>query len=417
MTMHCDHPLRILLLIIQFPPDVNSTGILMEQVCEGLIAYGHEVSVITAFPHYDKFRVWEEYRGKLYKRERYKGMDVLRLPVLTPGKKQRMFNRLVSYLSFNVLATIATLLSRRSYDVILCPNGSFFIGITAYLGGKGVPFVYNVQDLYPETPVKAGLLHNRQAIAILERLEKFMYHKAAHITVITPCFRENIVAKGIPEEKISVIPNFVDTEFIRPLPKENDFSRQHGLTDKFVVSHSGNLGYVYDLDTLLDAAALLSSQKDILFLIVGEGAAKPDLERKAQELQLKNVQFLPFQPRESLPWLRASTDVQVSLYKYGSANYSMPSKIYEIMASGRALLASADHESDVWKLVKETQCGICVEPEDPKQLAEAILTLYRDRSLREAMGRRGREQAEQNYSKNIVVARYHELLTQVAATH
>lgn len=408
--------MRILLLIIQFPPDVNSTGLLMAQVCEGLMAYGHEVSVITTFPHYEKFRVWDEYRGKLAERSQYKGMDVLRLYVYTSGSKQRMIRRLLSYLSFNALAAIAGLLSRRSFDVILCTNGSFFTGISASIIGRprGIPFIYNVQDLYPETPVKAGQLRNRQAIAILEKLERFMYRKATHITVISPSFRDNVLAKGVPAEKVFVIPNFVDTDFIQPLPKVNDFSQRYGLADKFVITHAGNLGYVYDLDTLLDAAALLAPQKDILFLIVGDGVAKPDLERKAQALKLENVRFLPFQPHESLPWLRASCDVQVSLYKKGSANYSMPSKVYEIMASGRPLLASADVNSDVWKLVEATHCGICVEPEDAEQLAEAILTLYRDPSLRNAMAQQGRQYAEQSYSKQVVVSRYHELLQQIA---
>jgi len=418
--------MRILLLIIQFPPDVNSTGLLMAQVCEGLKEYGHEVSVITTFPHYEKFRVWDDYRGKLFERGPYKGLDVLRLYVYVSGTKQNMVRRLLSYLSFNALATVAGLLSRRRFDVILCTNGSFFTGISSAIIGRprGVPFVYNVQDLYPEVPVRAGQLRNRQAIAILERIERVMYRLAARITVISPALRRRLLEKGVPLEKVVVIPNFVDTEFIRPLPRANEFSRRHGLDHKFVITHAGNLGYAYDLETMLDAAALLAPQKDILFLIVGDGVAKPDLERKAQALSLDNVRFLPFQPYEDLPWLRASSDVQVSLYKHGSADYSMPSKVYEIMASGRPLLTSADPHSDVWQLVESVRCGLCIEPENAEQLAEAVLTLHRNPELREAMGHRGRQHAEQShrgrqhaeqsYSKQVVVSRYHEVLCQIA---
>ena len=121
-----------------------------------------------------------------------------------------------------------------------------------------------------------------------------MYRKAAHITAISPLMRDSLISRGVPPEKISVIPNFVDTDFIRPLPKANSFGQQQGLADKFVITHAGNLGYVYDLDTMLDAAHLLSSQKDILFLIVGNGVAKPALEKKASELKLKNVRFYAF---------------------------------------------------------------------------------------------------------------------------
>ena len=413
-----DRSLRILLLIVQFPPDVNSTGLLMSQVCQGLRQRGHRVSVITTFPHYAQFRVWDEYRGKLFAHSHEDGLDLLRLWVYASGRKVRMFERLLSYLSFAVLATVARLLSRRSHDVVLCTNGSFFSGFAAQLGGlfRPAPFVYNVQDLYPETPVAAGQLTNRRAIAILERLERYMYQRAARVSVITPSFRENIVAKGLPPDKIALIPNFVDTAFIRPLPKDNAFAEQHGLADRFVVTHAGNLGLVYDLDTLLDAARLLADQPEFLFLIVGDGVARPALEQRAQALGLTNVRFLPFQPLESLPWLRAASDVQVSLYKPASGRYSMPSKIYEIMASGRPLLASAAPDSDVWKLVADSGCGLCVEPENPEQLAAALLRLQRDPAAREAMGRRGRELACASYSKEAVVAQYDALLRQVAQT-
>jgi len=403
--------MRILLPIIQFPPDVNPTGVLMAQLCEGLMACGHEVSIITTFPHYEDFRIWEEYRGKLVKRDLERGMEIVRLFTYASGKKS-MVNRLISYVTFNALATIAGVFSRSRWDVILCPNGSFFSGITAWLVGKakGIPSIYNVQDLYPDVPIRAGQLRNRHAIAALKAIEGFMYRKADHITVIAPSFRDNLVSKGVPMEKISIIPNFVDTEFIRPLPKANNFAQQHGLSDKFVITHAGNLGYVYDLDTMLNAASLLSSQKDILFLIVGNGVAKPALEKKAHELKLDNVRFIPFQPRESLPWLRASSDVQVSLYKNGAATDSFPSKIYEIMASGRPLLASSDGDSGVATLVKTAECGLCVKPGETEQLAEAILDLYRNPALRKTMGERGRRYAEENHSKQVVIDRYHDLL-------
>jgi len=389
----------------------------MGQMCEGLISLGHEVSVITSFPHYERFRVWDEYRGKLYERASYRGMDVLRLWVYASGSKQNSLRRLASYLSFNAAATIGGLLQRGAFDVILCPNGSFFTGLSSAIVGapRRVPFVYNVQDLYPEAPARSGQLRSRSAVAGLKVIERVMYRLATHITVITPSFQEYLVStKGVPPEKVSVIPNFVDTQFIRPLPKVNDFSRDHGLADKFVVSHSGNVGSVYDLETMLHAAARMTGQKDILFLIVGDGVAKAGLERKAAELGVENVRFLPFQPHEKLPWLRAACDVQVSLYRREQADYSMPSKIYEIMASGRPVLASAEVESDVRRLVDETGCGICIAPENTDELVEAVLGLYRDPARREDMAQRGRETVERRYSKQTVVAQYHELFQRVA---
>ncbi len=406
--------MRILFVVVQFPPDINSTGLLMYQVAQDLARVGHEVTVITTFPHYEKFRVWDRYRGKISQRVRENGLDVHRLWVYAPGKKS-MLNRVLSYVSFNLLASLSGVLKSAHWDLVFCPNGSFFTGITGWLirCRKGIPFVFNVQDLYPEVPVHAGQLHSRSAILTLRNIETFMYRKATHITVISPSMRENLLAKGVPETKVTLIPNFADTKFIRPLPKVNHFGSQHGLNDRFVVTHAGNLGYVYDLETMLEAASRLGGEKRILFLIVGNGVQKGRLERKAQSLKLTNVRFLPFQPIDSLPWLRASSDVQVALYKPNSVKFSMPSKIYEIMASGRTVLASAEKGSDVSELIERTQCGMCVEPGRPDELADAIRKLSRGPSMRESMAENGRCCAEQIYSRKAVVQNYKELFARV----
>lgn len=408
--------MRLLLLILQFPPDVNSTGLLMAQLGESLVARGHQVDVLTTFPHYERFQVWPEYRGRLFQRDTYRGMRVLRLYVHARGRKQNMLNRLLSYLSFSLLAAAAGLLARRSYDAILCPNGGFLTGIAASVLGaaRGVPFVLNVQDLYPETPVRAGQLKDGPAVRVLEWLERYQYRRAAHITVIAPAFRDNLLAKGVPPHKVSVIPNFADVEVIRPLSRDNPWSRRHGLADRFVVAHAGNVGYVYDLETLLHAAARLSAYSDILFLIVGDGVMKPRLQELAGELGLANVRFLPFQPSEDLPWLRAACDVHLSLYRPGSARYSMPSKLYEIMASGRPLVASAEPDSDVRRLVDESGCGLGLEPGDPEALAEAVLRLRADPALRQALAASGRAHAERSYSRTRVADQYERLLASVA---
>jgi colanic acid biosynthesis glycosyl transferase WcaI len=280
---------------------------------------------------------------------------------------------------------------------------------------RGIPFVYNVQDLYPETPIRTGKVRHPVAIWALRGLEHFMYQRSAQLSVITPSFREHAVGIGIAADRISVVPNFVDTSFIRPLPRQNSFSERNDLSDKFVVTHAGNVGYVYDLDTMLDAATILSAYEDIVFLIVGDGVSKAPLELKAREMGLRNVRFLPFQPHADLPWLRATSDVQVSLYRHGSSRHSMPSKVYEIMASGRPLLVSADVRSDVWNLVEETGCGLCVEPENAEKLAVAVLRLYQDRDLCTRMGVLGRQEVERRYSREVVAGCYNELLQGVVA--
>lgn len=403
--------MRILLLILQYPPDINPTGVLMGQLCERLRDRGHEISVITSFPHYDGFRIKPSYRGKLTERRRENGIDVRRLYVYAPGRKT-VVNRLISYLSFSLMAGLADLFDRTRYDVILCPNGGFITGMVAYLSGlhKQVPFIYNVQDLYPDVPMQTGDLSNKKAIAILRRLEKFMYGKAAHITTVSSCIRQCLLEREVPEDKVTHIPNFVDIEIIRPAPMDNAFRRDQGLENAFLINYAGNMGSVYDFKTLVDVAVELESFTDIVFLIVGEGVRKEEAERAAGQRGLKNMSFLPYQPRDVFLQIRAASNVQLSLYRVGSARFSLSSKIYEIMAAGRPLLAAADRDSDIWDIVHTTGCGLCVEPEKPDQLLEAVLTLYQNKDECRTMGERGRRSAERRYSKETVALQYEQLL-------
>lgn len=411
-----DRELRILIISNHYPPDVNPSGKIMRQLADGLRELGHTVDVLTTFPHYQSFRIEQPYRGRLVAAEHIERGRITRVWSFASGRKGRMLHRLANYLSFNLLASAFGSLSRRRYDIVLANSGSFFTGVTSWLLRllRRAPFIYNVQDIYPDVPVRAGQLRNRVAIAGLERIESFMYRKADHITVISNEQRAVLGEKGVPLRKISVIPNFVDTAFIRPLPKDNEWSRRHELHDKFVIAHAGNLGYAYDFASLLAAAEALRAEKDICFLIIGDGVLKDELQLRINEPQRPNIRMLPFQPEADLPWLRAAIDVHLSLYARGAVQSSLPSKIYEIMACARPAIVSAEHSSDLSKLVEMTGCGICVEPEDVTQLTDAIRRLHADRQYGALLGLRGREAAVKHYSKEAAVLAYAQLLRQVA---
>lgn len=388
----------------------------MEQVVRGLRARGHHVDVVTSVPHYDGFRVAKAYRRKPFEREPQRGGEVVRLPAIATGNKSSMADRLLSYGAWGVLSALGGAARRGDYDVILAPNGGFFTGVSGRFVSrlKGAPLVFNVQDLYPDVPLESGQLRAGGAVAALEAIARSMYRGADHIVAITEGMKQRLVAKGVPEAKVDVIPNFVDVDFITPLPKDNAWSRREGLHDKFVVAHAGNVGFVYDLDAMLDAAKMMEDDPRVVFLIVGEGAAKAGLQARAKELSLGNVRFLPYQPRDELPLMRAACDVQVALYKRNSARNSMPSKVYEVMASGRPLLASAEPESDLGQLVARAGCGLCVHPEDPKALVDALRRLKGEPALSAAMGKDGRAAAERDHSVAAVVQRYEAVLAKAA---
>jgi colanic acid biosynthesis glycosyl transferase WcaI len=212
--------------------------------------------------------------------------------------------------------------------------------------------------------------------------------------------------KGVPEDKIEVIPNFADTDFIRPLEKANAFSQAHELTDKYVVLYAGNIGLSQGLEVILDAAELLRDQSDIVFLIVGQGARRNGLMAEAERRGLSNVQFLPLQPEADVPLIYASCDVALIPLRRGVTENSVPCKTYSIMAAGRPYIACVDRGSNVWKLTDAAGCGVCVEPEDGEALAEAVLWLQSEPAMARAMGRNGRGYVMRHFAREAITSRY-----------
>jgi colanic acid biosynthesis glycosyl transferase WcaI len=406
--------MRILLLSTYFKPDIASTGVLMTQLAEELVRLGHHLTVVASMPHYDGNRIWSEYRGKLYVRESFNGLDVRRVYLYVPQHKGNLLGRLLNYVTFNSLSVVVGALAGQ-YDVVLTPSPPLTNGLAAFLLSRlrRVPYVYNVQDIYPDVAIRLGVLTNPRVITFFKAMERFVYSKAAAVSVISDGFRRNLLAKGVPPEKVHTVPNFMDPNFVRPLPRHNRFSREQGLDDRYVVLFAGNVGLSQGLEFVLEAARLLSDKPDILFLIVGNGAAKAGLVKQAEEIELTNVRFLPFQPHEVVPELYAASDLCLVPLRRGITQDSVPCKVYTIMAAGKPLVAAVDEGSDTWQFVQEAGCGLLVPPEDPEVLARAILDLYRDRAFGEAMGLRGRERVEQEFTPQAAARKYAELLEQV----
>jgi len=403
--------MRILLLTMYFAPDPAANANIVTALAEELVALGHEVHVVASFPHYEHNEILPEYQGKLIEHTQEGPFDIRRVYVHTGYDKKSVFGRLLQYASFGILSTYAAWRAP-TYDIILTPSPPLTIGMTAYLASRlhRTPYIYNVQDIWPEVAIRLGLMTNQKAVRFFEWMERFVYRKAAAVSVISQGFFNNLRGKGVPCEKLAIIPNFVDVDFITPQPKVNHFSKAHGLDEKFVLLYAGNVGYSQSLDTVLDAAATLRDHPDIVFLIVGNGTAKEGLEQRAADLQLDNVRFFPFQPKEDLPAMMATADVSLVPLKSSISANSVPSKVLTIMASGRPVLASIDADSDVTLLLNEAKCGLAVTPDDPTALSEAILQLYAEPDRRGEMGRNGREYVETHFTPKAIAAQYNELL-------
>jgi len=399
--------MRILVVSLYYEPDqCQSNGPIIRALCDDWADAGHEVTMLTSFPHYNRDSVWPEYRGRLFQRDRVGKVRVIRSYIYVPRGRSSV-GRIFNYLSFNISSTLAGLFTGRQ-DVIFVMSPPLTIGLTAFALGliKRIPYCYNLQDIWPEAAVRLGMLRGRRTIRFFERIEKFIYCHSRKIFAISEEFKANLLGKGVPEDKIEVIPNFADTDFIRPLAKANAFSQAHELTDKYVVLYAGNIGLSQGLEVILDAAGHLRDLSEIVFLIVGQGARRDALVAEAGRRGLSNVRFLPLQPEADVPLLYASCDVALIPLRRGIIENSVPCKTYSIMAAGRPYIACVDRGSNVWKLTEAAGCGVCIEPEDGKALAEALSQLQSEPAMARAMGSNGREYVRRHFAREAITDRY-----------
>jgi len=405
--------LRIVLVTPHFCPDIGASAPIYTALAEDLHKKGHDVTVVTAFPHYGRDSLPAEYRGRWFQMQDHDGIQVLRGFVYV-GRKSSAGRRLLSYLSLNLSAMIS-LFRLPTPDVAITHSPILMIGlpVLALRILKGVPFVYHVQDVYPDVAIQSGALRPGVFASLLACLERATYRLGAAIPVISEGFVELMVDKGVARNKIALIPNCVDTDLIRPLPRLTPLRRQLGLDSKFVVLYAGNIGFGQGLEAVIEAASLLVNQTSIHFLMVGEGATLESLKGMVRQMALPNVTFIGFQPRENVPDVLATADISLAPLKKGIALRSVPSKVWSIMASGRPMIISVDDTSDTYRIVTTVGAGIAVEPENPEALCQAIQSMYTSRASLEMMGVRGRAYVESNLGRCVAANRFEELLQQV----
>jgi colanic acid biosynthesis glycosyl transferase WcaI len=411
--------MKILVISLYYEPDTcQSNGPIIRALCEDWAEAGHDVTVLTSFPHYNRDAVWPEYRGRLYETDRVGKVRVIRSYIYVP-RERTSAGRLWNYLSFNLSSTLAGLFSGPQDMIFVIPPPPITIGLTACVLGavKRIPYCYNLQDIWPEVAVKLGMLRRPLSIAFFEWLERFIYRHSRKIFAISEEFKTNLLGKGVPAAKIEVIPNFTDTRLIRPLERNNAFSRAHNLDGKYVVLYAGNMGVSQGLDVVLDTAEQLQERQEIAFLLVGQGACREPLVAEARRRKLPNVTFLPFQPEADVPRVYASCDVALIPLRRGITENSVPCKTYSIMAAGKPYIAAVDEGSNLCQLGESVGCGVCVEPENGAALAAAILRMQANPERARAMGRNGRAYVETHFTREAITSRYRIALEALAEPH
>ena len=406
--------MKILYVSQYFPPEMGAPAARVSELSRYWAQERHEVTVLTGFPNHPTGVVPEQYRLKFRRgmvREKTNGVNVVRTWLL-PFPNRRTYERMLNYSSFSLSAAATGLFTERP-DVVIASSPQLLVGLSGWWLArcKRARFIFEVRDLWPESLAAVGVGSADSLVyRLLARIARFLYRNSDHIVVVTPAFKEYLVQHSqIAPKKISVIENGVEADVFSPRT-ESQLRTELDADGKFVVSYIGTMGNAHGLQMLVEAAAQLQmSAPNILFVLVGEGAEKEQLVSLTRSSGLTNLRFVDPQSREKIPAYICASDACVVLLKKNEIFKTViPSKMLEFMSCARPVILGV--EGQARKILEEGRAGICVEPGNPLDLAEAILRLAGDEQLRETLGRNGRRHVLQHFSRRQTAMAYLDVL-------
>lgn len=409
--------MRVLFVSFWYPPEMGAPAARVSELAQEWAALGHEVTVLTDFPHYPGGGQRPEDRLAVWRYERDGDVRLLRTWVYATPHRGRV-RRTLGYLSFLASgAPIGSLLLSRP-DVIVATSPQIFAGVLGVALARRfrAPLVLEIRDLWPESIVTAGAMGRGVAFRAVKGLAQWLYDAADHIVTVGEGYSRGILrGYRVSPDKLRVFTNGVDPRRFRPRDERRAAVRAaHGWGDETVAMYLGSHGLCHRLSTVLDAADRLRDRQDIRFVLVGDGAEKPDLVREAQRRGLERVSFLPVQGKDEVADLYAAADLcLVPLRDDPLFREVVPSKMFEIMSMERPLVLSVD--GDARAIVEQAGAGLCVPPEDAPAIASAITRLHADPALRRALGRSGRRFVQANYDRRAIARAYAGFLSGVAS--
>jgi glycosyltransferase involved in cell wall biosynthesis len=405
--------MRILILTQFFPPEIGAAQNRLHDLASRLSSSAHSVTVLTSLPNYPRGEFFEGFGGRLLMTENDKGVRVVRTWVYAT-KKKRFLPRILNYLSFSILSCVVGLCATGSADIVFVESPPLFLGVSGYILGKlkGAKLVLNISDLWPESAVVVGMLHNKRLIRWATRLEEGLYRRASFVTGQTQGIVDSI-RRRCPQVEVALLTNGVAPEFIQ-LAVEHKRQRNRvklelGVEGKFVVGYAGLHGLVYGLDDVLEVGRSLADFSEIAFLLIGDGPEKARLKEKARQLQILNVSFHSSQPAARMPEILAAMDVAlITLKRHELFKGTLPSKLFEAMGAGIPVIAAMEGEAQA--VIQRANCGICVAPENIGEITEAVLHLYRNPLLAKTLGANGRNYAAVHYNRKVIADQFETLL-------
>lgn len=400
--------MKCIYFVQYFPPEKSSGANLVEDLLEGFSAHGWKTDVFTPTPtrgvtdeqrkEYARKRVEVKYDGKL---------TIHRMHLYREGKG--FVGRAIRYVLFSIECfwKAATVPADFIFTGSGPPTQGVVVGLAKKVSGKKV--IYNLQDIFPDSLVTSGICgENSFLMKIGHAMENFTYRNADHIITITDDMKANIMKKGVPEDKISVVRNWIDTDKVKHISREDNllFDELKLPRDGFYVVYAGNLGKVQGVDVILKTASLMKNNRDIKFVIFGNGSEEENLKKIVNDKHLDNVLMLPLQPIERASEVYSMADVSIISCTPGTGGSGMPSKTWTIMAAGVPIIASFDMPSEMERTIEEAECGFCTRAGDENELTEKIIRVFGDSRLKKCLGQNARRYAEKNVSKAEAVEKY-----------
>lgn len=397
-------PARLLIINQYYWPGVEATANLLTELAEDLAAE-FDVTVLTGELH--------GHHG-LPTRQVRNGVTIVRVRSLAYDRT-RLSRRALNYVTFLGIA-LARGLAGRCPDVVVCMTDPPIVGNVALVVARrfGVPLLVISEDVFPEVAVELKRLESPVLVGVLRRLVRLYLERTDRIVAIGETMRERLIEKGASPARIDVIPNWVDTAVLTPRERDNEWAKAQGLTGKFVLMHSGNVGHAQSLETLVLAATFLRDLDDLEIVIAGFGARHASIMALAERLEA-GIRFLPYQPRETLSESLSSADVHFVGLAPGLAGYVVPSRLYGIMAVARPVIIAADATSEIAKVVTEVGCGVVLPPARPELVAAAVRSLHGRRESLAELGAKGRRYVEAEADRQVAHARYREVIRELLA--
>ena len=382
--------MKILFITDNFPPEVNAPATRTYEHCKEWVKHGADVAVITCAPNFPQGKVHRGYKNKLYRKEIIDNIKVVRVWSYI-AKNEGFFKRTLDYVSFSATSFVAGLFQKT--DIIIATTPQFFSALSgqALSFFKRKPWIMEVRDLWPESIKTVGALNDNIVLKFFEWLEMRCYRSATHIVVVTDSFKQRLIAKGVNENKITVVQNGVNNDFYKPLPKNRDLLKQLNLEGKTVVGYIGTLGMAHNLNFILNSISKIDDNT-IHFLFVGEGAERNSLIRKKEDAGLKNVTILAQVSKETVKQYLSIIDVSlINLKKSELFKSVIPSKIFENAAMQIPIILGVDGEAR--EIIEKYEAGIFFEPENEQDFLEKLNLLTKEKILYEKCRNGGKQLA------------------------